>query len=330
MFENRLHLGNGARRVAVAGGSFALLLLLAGCSGGTDEPVGDQSAGGPTTVAPLSQGSSPAAAGGIEDQVFTVGEEFWHSGFRVEIADGAITSTEKQLTGKITRFLSLGAILENSGVDTGYFGPSLTVATSSNSYPSNFGASLPDVPGGLKSQMTFEFLIDEHFDLASAVLIIGDADENQATIPLGDGGDATRLEPSELAISGLLAMELIDMEFTSATLRYDLPDRHRQVEKGKQALTLDLDVTSRRDGNWQVFAKDLALILPDGTAIGADDIGIGSLPGSDAGITTPDLWVRFLVDEEPAGDYTVRFTPGSWFIGDDGVTEATFDFAIAP
>jgi hypothetical protein len=52
------------------------------------------------------------------------------------------------------------------------------------------------------------------------------------------------------------------------------------------------------------------------------------LPGSEAGTTTPDRWARFVVDEEPAGDYTLRFTPGSWFVGEDGVTEATFDFAI--
>jgi hypothetical protein len=330
MFKNRVRLGDGARRVAVAGGFIALLLLLAGCSGGSDEPDGDPSDGGATTVAPSQQDSSPSASGAIEDQAFTVGEDFWHSGFHVEIVDGEIISTENQLSGKVTRFLFLDAILENNDVDTGYFGPSLVVATSNNNYPSQFGASLPDVPGGLKTPATFEFLIDENFDLASAVLIIGDADENQAQIPLGDGGDAMRLEPSELAISGLLSMELIDMEFTSATLRYDLPDRHRQVEKGKQALTLNLDVTSRRDGNWQVFAKDLALVFPDGTAIAPDDIEFGSLPGSDAGVTTPDRWVRFLVDEEPAGDYTLRFTPGTWFVGEDGVTEATFDFTIGP
>ncbi len=38
--------------------------------------------------------------------------------------------------------------------------------------------------------------------------------------------------------------------------------------------------------------------------------------------------MRFLVDGVPAGDYTLRLTPGSWFIGGDGVTEATFDFSI--
>ena len=293
--------------------------------GGSDEPAPVASTSVATTTAP---GSSPVATDGIEDQTFTVGEHFWHTGFRVDIADGAISSTEDQLSGKITRTLSLDATLENTGADTGYFGASLGLATSSNSYPASLSSELPDVPGGLKAQATFEFRVDDNFDLASAELIVGDASENRARIPLSGSTAAVRLEPTELAISGMLSLELIDMAFTSASLRYDVPDRHREVEMGKQALTMSFHAISRKPGNWQVFATNLALILPDGTAIGADDVEIGSLPGSNEGTTTPDRWVRFLVEERPAGDFSVRLAPGSWFIGDDDVTEATFEFTI--
>ena len=165
-------------------------------------------------------------------------------------------------------------------------------------------------------------------DWASAVLIVGIAGDNRASIPLGASGDPIRLEPSDLALSGTLSMELIDLTFQAATLRYDLPNRHREVESGKQALTVHFDATSRKGGNWQVFATDLLLVGPDGNAIAADDVGIGSLAGTDEGVTTPDLWMRFIVDEMPAGDFTLKLTPGSWFIGEDGVTESTFDFTI--
>jgi hypothetical protein len=272
--------------------------------------------------------SSATPSGGVEDQTFVVGEHFWHSGFRVEVVEGAITSTENELSGRVTRILSLDATLENLGAEIGYFGPSVAIATSANSYPMDILTQLPDVPGGLAAQATFEFLIDEDFDLGTAELIVGDASENQARVPLGGGGEAVRLEPSEFAVSGGLSMELIDMAFTAATLRYDIPDRHRQVEAGRQALTLFFDVTSRNPGSWNIFATDLALMLPDGSAVAADDVGIGSLPGSEQGVTTSDLWVRFIVDELPAGDFTVRLTPGMWFVGEDGVTEATFDFTI--
>ena len=316
--------------VRVSGAAWAVVIaatVLAACGGGVDELV-ERAAAEAATTTSSEQGSSPAASSGIEDQTFTVGEHFWHSGFRVDIVDGEITSEENQLTGDVTRFLFLNATLENNGDDVGYFGPEIAIATSNNSYPSRFGSDLPDVPGGLTSQATFDFLIDEDFDLASAELIIGHGGESRASIPLSGSGDPVRLEPSDLAISGALSMELIDMTFTSASLRYDLPGRHRQVEDGKQALTLNMDVTSRNSGNWQIFATDLALIGPDGNAVVADDVGIGSLPGTDEGVTTPDLWMRFLVDELPPGDFIVKLTPGSWFIGEDGVTEATFDFTI--
>ena len=258
-----------------------------------------------------------------------VGQHFWHSGFRVDVVDGEIASTTDQLSKKVTRVLTLSATLENLGADTGFFGPSLAITTSDNSYPAiEFANGVPDVPGGLKSKGTLVFLIDQEFDLASAELLVGNANENQARIPLNSSGDAVRLEPRELPIAGTLSMELVDLTFTSAALRYDVPDRHRQVEKGKLSLTLNFDVLSRKSGSWSIFATDLALILPDGIAIPPDDIVIGSLKGSDAGVSTTDRSARFLVDELPAGNYTLRLAPGSAFVGADGVTEATFDFSI--
>ncbi|MDH3307086.1 MAG: hypothetical protein OEO77_06170, partial [Acidimicrobiia bacterium] len=200
--------------------------------------------------------------------------------------------------------------------------------TTNNSYPYTQTTEIPDVPGGLKSQATFTFLIDDGFTLAGAELILGDPTQNQARVSLDGTTGAVRLEPTEPPVSGMLTMELIDLAFTRATVRYDLPDRHREVQQGKQALTLYFDAVSRKGGNWQVFATDFALILPDGTAIGPEAIDIGSLPGSAAGVATPDRYVQFLVDEDPGGDYTLRLTPGTWFIGDDGVTEATFEFSL--
>jgi hypothetical protein len=43
---------------------------------------------------------------------------------------------------------------------------------------------------------------------------------------------------------------------------------------------------------------------------------------------TSDLSIRFLVDNPASGEYTLRFTAGSWFIGSDEVAEGTFDFVI--
>jgi hypothetical protein len=52
------------------------------------------------------------------------------------------------------------------------------------------------------------------------------------------------------------------------------------------------------------------------------------LPGSEDGTTTPDLYLRFLVDDPPDGEYTLRFTAPSWFVGEDGVEEGTLAFTL--
>ena len=307
----------------------ALVLLVAACGGGAGGGPTGAPAEPTTGTLPTKAAPSETPTGGLEDQAFAVGQHFWHSGFRVDVVDGEIASTTDQLSKKVTSVLTLSATLENLGADTGFFGPSLAITTSDNSYPADeFANGVPDVPGGLKSRGTLVFLIDQDFDLASAELLVGDANENQARIPLKSSGDAVRLEPRELPIGGALSMELVDLAFTSAGLRYDVPDRHRQVEKGKLSLTLNFDVLSRKGGSWNIGATDLALILPDGIAVAPNDIVIGPLPGSDAGILTTGRSARFLVDEMPAGDYTLRLSPGSWFVGADGVTEATFDFSI--
>ena len=298
---------------------FAVILLAAACGGGDDDAGPSGSSADPTgTTRPAGSGGT-AAPGGIEDQTFSVGEQFWHTGFRVEITHGEIVSTEAALTRTVTTTLTLSATFENIGLDPGYFGPQLAIVTSNNSYAESFQSDIPDVPGGLTSRGTLTFRIDEDFDLASAELLVGRPDENQARVPLGGAGEAIRLEPSEPAIAGTLTMELVDLTFTSATLAYDDPNRHREADNGKQYLTLNFDAVSRKGGNWQIFGDNFALVGPDGIAITPSRIEIGSLPGSDEGVLTADRYVQFLVDEMVTGDFTLRLTPGQWFIGDDGV-----------
>ncbi|TFG68274.1 MAG: hypothetical protein E4H24_04045 [Thermomicrobiales bacterium] len=305
----------------------AVMLVVAACGGG--DPSAVPATNQPVASATSQPGASEAPEGGLADQTFSVGEHFWHSGFRVEVEDGEILSTTAALTGKVTTTLTLAATLENLGVDTGFFGPSVAIATNNNSYPAGVTSNdIPSVPGGLKSQGTFAFRIDEDFDLASAELVIGDSDENQARIPLSGSGEAVRLEPSEPDIAGTLSMDLVDLVITSAALQYDNLDRHQEIDKGKQALVLNFDVVNRKSGNWSLFAKDLALIMPDGTASPPEGADLGSVPGTDEGVTTAGKSAWFLVDEMPAGAYTLRFTPGSWFVGADGVTEAAVDFTI--
>ncbi|HEY5638738.1 MAG TPA: hypothetical protein VIW01_01660 [Dehalococcoidia bacterium] len=303
-------------------------VLLAACGGGDDDDDGTPT--GAATTAPAA--TSPSGTDGPSgDQVFPIDAEFWHIGFRVELGDGTLSTVEEGVfSTELVYLLTIDATFENLGTSQLPFDSDLVVVTPSDAYPARFSSDLPDVPGGLSSSGAMIFEVDEGFDPESAYLLVGAAGENQARVPLGaQGGELVDLAPSEPPVSGTISMELIDLKFKSAELRADVLWNHTEVEEGKRALTLYFDATSRRDGNWNVFAQDFALIVPGGSATGVDRSELASLPGSEAGTDTNDLFVTFLVDDPAAGEYTLRFTPGSWFIGEDGVTEATLTFELS-
>jgi len=301
------------------------VLALAAACGGDD----DDDEGSPTDAATTAPGGSPSDTGGaFEEQPFAVNNEFWHAGFHVTLGDGLYFAEQDEFTEELTYFVSIEVTFENLGPDQTTFPSDLVLTGSGGNATPGADSEFPSVPAGLSSDGTLVFVVDETFEADSAELVAGTGDETQAHVPLGAEGTLVTLEPTAPAVSGSLTMELIDLTFTSAELRADVPVNYTEVEDGKLALTINFDATSRNSGNWSVNATDFALILPGGSAAGADGAELGSLPGSEAGIDTPDLYVRFLVDDPPAGDYTLRLTPGSWFIGDDGVTEATFDFSL--
>jgi hypothetical protein len=129
-------------------------------------------------------------------------------------------------------------------------------------------------------------------------------------------------------VTGTASLDLIDLTFTGAELRYDLPVTFEEVDEGDIALTLTFDATSRKNGNWNIFAQEFALTKPNGNSVPVDGSDLGSLPGSADGIATEDLYLRFLVDaDETAGDYSLHFKPGSYWI-ESGPEEVTFEFTL--
>lgn len=313
----------------VLGIVLSMALLLVACGGDDDARAEDDGeALTDATQAEAEDGDDIDLTPTMEEQAFTVGQEIWHSGFRIEFGEG-LSYQEERLSGDTLNYVSVDALFENLGEDEKIFGSEINLVSNGVAAIQSKGReSFPIVPGGLSSAGTVEYIVDPEFDFDNAELVVGREGEQQARVPLGSGGELVALAPAELELSGELSMELIDMAFTAADLRYDMPLSYGQAPEGKIALTIHFDVTSRRDGNWNILADDFALIVPDGTAVAADGSLLHALPGSAAGTTTPDHYVRFLLDDPPAGDYTLRFTPGDWLIGEDGVTEATFDFTL--
>jgi hypothetical protein len=302
------------------------LALAAACGGGDDDDSGDDG-GEPTGAETTAPPDETTPGGGPGDEVtFTVDKEFWHSGFHVTVNEGVSFSVEETLSQDVTYLVEIGASFENLGPDQTFFSAPIALVADGNSFASSFNSDLPNVPSGLSSDGLVSFVVDEGFDYNSAQLVIGAADENQAQVPLGSSGELIGLAPSEPPITGAITLELVDLTVTSAELRVDRPSSYTEIESGKLALTLNFDATSRKSGNWQLFANNFALVLPDGSGVAADGADLASLPGADAGTTTSDLYVRFLVDDPPAGEYTLRFTPADyWFTGDPVEGTLTFE-----
>jgi hypothetical protein len=308
----------------------ATLAVASACGGGDGDDNGDTT---DATATPTSD-ATPADNGGGEPtqapdgEEFTVDQEFWHSGFHVTLGDGMVFS-EENIFGDVHHFVSIDATFENVGNSQDRLFTDIELIKPGTTPFLDEDSVIPRVNAGLSEEGALIFLVDEGFDVDGAVLVIGYEEDAKAQVPLGDGGgELIALEPSEPQVSGSISMELIDLSFTSAELRADVPANHTQIEAGRRALTLNFDATSRRSGNWSVNSQDFELIPPNGSNLSVFGWDLPNLEGSDLGTETTGFFLIFLVDEQPAGDYTLRFTPGSWFVGEDGVTEGTFDFTI--
>lgn len=183
----------------------------------------------------------------------------------MEIGDAVYAGTEPDIFGQQDITLTLEATFSNEGDDNWRLNSDLVLVTPGGTTNPRSGG-IPDVPGGL--------------DVS---------------------GELIALAPSEPPLSGAVNLTMLDMTFTRATLRYDDPINHREVQDGKLALTLYFDATSRRSGNWSLFPQDFSLALPGGSNLGVDGASLPSLQGSAAGIDTQGLCVRFLVDDPATG-----------------------------
>lgn len=333
---------HGRRQPARIAIGMVVLALLAGCGG--DDPGSDAAttpAAGTSAPAPADdvaatagdESDVPAAGDDLDGLTFAIGQSFWHSGFAVTLESGMVEAQRDALDEVTGYVLTLAGAFENLGDSQSWFDPEMAVVQGGTTFPFNQFGEVPDIPSGLVGDGELAFPVDESFDPDQAVLVVGSADQARAEVPLGDGaGDLVDLPPQDVDVTGTLSIALLDLEVQGGELRWDIPSSHDQVEAGSRALVLSLSATSRKSGNWQVFAEWFALTTPDGTSVPADGAELGSLPGNDAGVTTEGLSLRFIVDEDAIGDYTLQMVPADFWL-DDAESEqdevrATLDLSI--
>jgi hypothetical protein len=270
----------------------------------------------------------------LDDEVFPIDATFWHAGFEVALSDAILFTVEDEFSGQLSRMLGLEASVTNLGPRPAWWNSQTVIVTSTANYQIDV-PEIPEVPGGLTSTGRFVTRVDPDIDLTDAYLQVGREGNQQARVPLGpDGGELVDLAPWEVTLSGTASMERIDLSFTLAEIRADIPARHDQVAAGQLALTLHFDVVSRytRAGGAFIGHDFFSIIMPDGSAIGADDLvnPAGVIYGDPDGLDHPGFEARFVIREPATGEYTVRFRPrgaaADW--GGDGPDEATFTFTL--
>ena len=331
--------GGGSVRSTWALMSALVVVALIGAGCGGDDPDGDQATATAVTTSaaasevdtstPAPSASPTVAVDELDGLEFAIDESFWHSGYAVTLDSGRVEAerdTFDEVTGHV---LTLAGTFENLGDDTFWFGPDLSIVQPDATYDNTDFGDVPEAAGGLTVEGELTFSVDEAFDPATAMLVVGNADQARAQVPLEPGaGDLVDLPPEPVDVAGTMSVTPLDVEVVGAERRWDIPVDHDQAPAGEQALTLDITITSRKTGNWGLPDGSFVLVTPDGTSLPVDgsDTG-GSLAGSEAGTDHDDLYLRFLVPEDAAGDYTLRMDPPDYWFTDEP-TEATLEFTL--
>lgn len=294
------------KRIAgLALGIAAVTMLVSGCGGGGDDED-DAPTAVPTAVAtaPAEEDETPEASG--ESETVAVDQDFWHSGWQVELGDAAFEPGDSGAT------VTIEAVFNNLGTDTSTFdSQTILIAGGENYEAERFAEGLPEVPGGLSGNGEFVFDVNDDFSFDDAVLRIGNAQNNQALVPIGP--DATEelvtLEPQAVVVTGTATAGAVTVTLEGAEVRVDLPDAHSITEKGSTTITIRFSATPSAGiqlGQGVLQSENVALRLPDGTAVAVRSdgrSGVNEILQGKEGTTIPDLSVRFEIPSPAAGEY---------------------------
>jgi hypothetical protein len=222
----------------------------------------------------------------------SINKAFWSDGFKVTLSDASVVKPPKPSPGySIPRTrLMINATFENLGPDNDTpYNLDLVVQSGTNSYLDHDSQDekIPQVPGLQRTQGVIAFFVDDKFNLGNAILLVGNARNNQAQVPLGSSGKYVPLEPQKVAVSGTINISgAFTLAVSGGELSYDDAKSHQEEKSGDVLLQVHFAATGNRDNSCCLGTDNLILKLPDGTAVAAHRNSTVSIPGS--GLTTPD------------------------------------------
>ncbi|MFN2464819.1 MAG: hypothetical protein ABR598_00965 [Candidatus Dormibacteria bacterium] len=287
------------------------LPLIAACGGTVAQPKSQT--GGSTVTPSATSAAGPGSAGSI-----TVGKAFWWGGFKVALGQATIikpiTPTPPTYVSA-PRKVTIEAIWNNLGPDN--FTPSnedLVLQSGGQSYLDHDSTTekIPEVPGLASGSGMISFKVDDKFSFRDAVLIVGNARFNQASVPLGTSGKLVTLEPQKAGPSGTLTMpNAFSLALSGGELSYDSPRQHEEEKAGDVHLHLTFSLTSNTDNSCCFGSDNADLKLPDGTAVVATRASCCGI--APKGTTTADDFADFVFKgADGAYDFIVKgkYGPG--------------------
>ncbi len=287
-------------RLLIAAVVAATLLFTAACGGGDDESDATSTSSLPATEVTSEEETPQSQETSVE-----VDQTFWHSGWKLTLGTATFTSDSN---GDI---VAIDTLFENLGSTEDRFNSQLVLVAGGENYTeAELTQDFPNVPGELTGEGVLAFNVDEAFDFDDATLIIGNPDNQQATVPIGpNGDDLVDLAPIQIEATGTATAGAVTLTVTGIEVRADFPDKHDIAEKGTLFMTVAFDAAVASGipvGEGVLQSANVLLKLPNGTAVAVRDDGVSGvnelLQGKE-GTTIPDLLVRFEIPEPIDGDY---------------------------
>ena len=302
-------------RVVMLAASVLATTVLVGCGPKNDDGAGPGS-GDSSAVAGMGKGD---AAGMGDGEPITIGKSYWHAGWKVDLTTATVRASKEDPAQSV---LAIEGMFNNLGKDDDTPQSQLTLQAGGESLLlDDEETDLPQVPGGGKQRGTIVFDLKDPAGVNGAVLVVGNSENNQATIPFGDGGTIVTQQPRSFPLDATGSVKTTGptgvkfaVKVKGGELRADDVRRHEESKKDTFLLTVTYDLTTTYtctcSPTWNP-ADGLALELPDGTTVGVDpNEGLDDVVANTVSeVANPDLKTRFVIKDPAPGEYklVVRF-----------------------
>jgi len=255
-------------------------------------------------------GDSAAIGNGA---TITIGKSYWHAGWKVDLTTAKVRASTLDPKQSV---IAIDGMFNNLGSKDRTPDSKLTLEVDGESLLLDDGETkLPQVPAGGKQTGTIVFDLKDPAKVTGAVLVVGNPDNIQATVPFGASGTLVTGESRSIPLD-LSASIKIDgptglttsIKVKGAELRADDVHNYNEAKKGTVFLTFTYDVTIIYTCicayGWDPEAS-LTLRLPDGTTVGKDPSTFYVDTTTTSGVAHPDLTTQFIIKDPAPGDYAL-------------------------